>query len=258
MNAGQVCLAPDYILVDKAVEAQLITKLNDALREFYGPEENRVNNDDLGKIINERHFDRIKGLLDSAGGKVVGGGQTNRATKFIAPTLIKEPSRDAAIMHEEIFGPLLPIVGVDDLNDAIRIIKSKPKPLALYVFTQSTSTAEMVLARTSSGGAVINDAVIHNANPHLPFGGVGNSGMGQYHGAWGFDQFSHMKAVFKQPTFIDMGALRYPPYTEKKLRTLTWLIRILPDVPKISFSSVAIVGLSIAVALLAARSAGKL
>jgi aldehyde dehydrogenase (NAD+) len=257
MNAGQVCLAPDYILVEAPKADALTAALKRAAIDFYGDDTACQKSPDLGRIVNERHWDRIKGLLDSAGGTIIYGGQADRSDRFIAPTLIREPSLDSAVMREEIFGPLLPILAVPSVDDAIKFVTARPKPLALYVFTNSGKTSKRVLELTSSGGAVVNDAVIHNAVPDLPFGGVGPAGMGAYHGKFGFDTFSHTKAVLTQPTWIDLGKLRYPPFSTAQLKRLEMLIGALPALPSIGLKDVAIMGLSVAVALLSWKLAEK-
>jgi aldehyde dehydrogenase (NAD+) len=213
LNAAQTCIAPDYVLVESSVKDRLVDEMTTVLGEFLGPDPK--GSADFGRIVNDRHFARLSGLLESAGGTVAAGGSTDPATRFIEPTIIVDPDLDAPIMQEEIFGPLLPIVAVDSIDDAIDFVNDRPKPLALYVFSGSPETAEHVLASTSSGGACVNQTILHINTPNLPFGGVGPSGTGSYHGKFGFDAFSHHKSVLVKPQKPDPKLL-YPPYTTLK------------------------------------------
>lgn len=256
MNAGQVCLAPDYVLVHKDVSDKMVQELKKAAVEFFGEDKNAQSSPDVGRIITERHWERVVHLLDTSKGEVIYGGYKDKSEKYICPTLIREPHLDAPIMQEEIFGPLLPIITVEDTDAAIRFVTSRPKPLALYVFSNSR-VAEKVLSLTTSGGAVVNDAVVHNAVPDLPFGGVGPSGMGAYHGVFGFKSMSHSKGVLTQPTWIDLGKLRYPPFSKGQLKRLETLIAALPPLPRIGWKDLLIGGLTIAVGLLSWKVAEK-
>lgn len=213
LNAAQTCIAPDYVLVEASVREQLVDAMADVIGEFLGadPAASR----DFGRIVNDRHFERLTGLLESAGGTLAIGGETDPATRFIAPTVIVDPDLDAPIMQEEIFGPLLPVVTVDSIDAAIEFVNDRPKPLALYVFSASSETADHVLERTSSGGACVNQTILHINTPNMPFGGVGPSGMGSYHGKFGFDAFSHHKSVLIKPQKPDPKLL-YPPYSSLK------------------------------------------
>jgi aldehyde dehydrogenase (NAD+) len=217
MNAGQVCVSPDHVLVDEAVVEPLIQSIRMALDEFYG-EEPRFSAD-YGRIVNLRHFDRVAGLLDGHGGEIVIGGRHDRKDLYIAPTVIVGPRDDATLMREEIFGPILPIVPVRSANDAIARINAGPKPLALHVFTCSGALVDRLERETSSGALIGNDAIVNHRIHGLPFGGVGASGYGAYHGRAGFETFTHRKAVFRRPTWLD-AALRYPPYTPARLKAL--------------------------------------
>lgn len=210
LNAGQTCVAPDYLLVHESVKRELVAALKTRLVEFYG--EDPSSSRDYPRIISERHFDRLAGLLD--GRDVLHGGQLDRTRKYIAPTLVDAPGWEDPIMREEIFGPLLPILGFADLEDAIRAVNERPKPLALYYFGRSAERQERVLSRTSSGGGCVNETVMHLVNSNLPFGGVGASGMGAYHGKTSFETFTHAKSVLKRPSFLD-NPLRYAPYAGK-------------------------------------------
>ncbi len=208
LNCGQTCIAPDYVLVHRDVHDTFLKKLAQTLRSFYGHDPQT--SDDYGRIINARHHQRLTALLDS--GEVVVGGETDAGDRYIAPTVLKDVSPDSPVMQEEIFGPILPVLPVADMHEAVRFVNARPKPLALYVFTEDRNTADDVIARTSSGGAVVNHVALHYAAHDLPFGGVGESGLGSYHGKTGFDTFSHHKSVVAKPSRID-PALLYPPYS---------------------------------------------
>ncbi len=212
-NAGQTCVAPDYVLVHESVEQPLLERLRAAVRDFYGEDPKQSPN--YARIVNERHHARLSRLLDS-GEKVVGG-QTDVSEKYIAPTVLRNVDPSSPVMADEIFGPILPVLTVKDVDAAIQFINERPKPLALYVFTKDKEHARRVLSRTSSGGACVNDAVSHLGVPELPFGGVGASGMGAYHGKSSFDTFTHKKSVLDKPTYVD-PSLRYPPYGHDKLK----------------------------------------
>jgi aldehyde dehydrogenase (NAD+) len=220
MNASQTCIAPDYVLVESSIKDKLVDKMVGVLGEFLGEtDEAKKASPDLARIINGRHFARLKGLLSSAGGTVASGGNTDEATKYIEPTIIVDPDLDAPIMQEEIFGPLLPIVEVSSIDEAIDFINDRPKPLALYLFSSSSATVDRVLNETSSGGACVNHTILHMGSPSMPFGGVGPSGMGSYHGKFGFDAFSHHKSVLVKPQKPD-PKLMYPPYTATKSKII--------------------------------------
>jgi aldehyde dehydrogenase (NAD+) len=211
LNCGQTCVAPDYVLVHASRETELIERLVHHLRAFYGDEPQR--SPDLARIVNEQHVDRLAKLLES--GTVVVGGQVDRADRYVAPTILRDVPPDAPIMQDEIFGPILPILPVAGIDEAIAFVNARPKPLALYVFTKSQAVKDAVVARTSAGGVCINATLWHLSNPNLPFGGVGESGMGAYHGRSGFDVFSHGKPVLEKGTRTD-PSVGYPPYTKWK------------------------------------------
>jgi aldehyde dehydrogenase (NAD+) len=218
LNAGQTCVAPDYVLVDERVEDALVTALAEAVTSFYGADPRQSN--DYARIVNERHHDRLMKLLEAGGyDATVIGGTGDRGSRYIAPTVLAGVKPDAAVMDDEIFGPILPILSVTDVDEAIRFVNDREKPLALYVFSSDDDTLEHVVSNTSAGGVTMNHAVLHLAVPDLPFGGVGESGMGSYHGKAGFDTFSHAKAVLNKPTRPD-PALMYPPYTGVKQKIL--------------------------------------
>ncbi len=222
MNAGQTCIAPDYVLVDETVKDRFVDLVVDAIRTFFGADPEQSS--DLGRIISPRHLDRLVGLVSGGGGTTVVGGDHDEATKYLAPTVIVDPDLESNLMTEEIFGPVLPIVSVVSVDEAIEFVNARPKPLALYVFTQSSTTADLLLRRTSSGGACVNHAVVHILPDGLPFGGVGPSGMGAYHGRTGFDAFSHHKSVVRKKTRPDMPLL-YAPYGGWKERIVRFVFR---------------------------------
>ncbi|MEU9984689.1 aldehyde dehydrogenase family protein [Streptomyces sp. NPDC050856] len=195
LNAGQTCVAPDYVLTDPQTARELAEALEKAVREAYG--DDAAASPEYGRIVNERHFDRLTGLLGS--GRAVVGGDHDRADRYLAPTVLTGVSPDSPVMAEEIFGPILPVVEVDDLDAAIAFINDRDKPLALYAFTESATTRDRLLAETSSGGVGIGLPVAHLTVSDLPFGGVGESGMGSYHGRYSLETFSHRKAVLDKP-----------------------------------------------------------
>jgi aldehyde dehydrogenase (NAD+) len=208
MNSGQTCVAPDYILVHKKVKKELVENIIAAINEFYGP--NPIDSKDYARIINEKHFARLTSLMDD--GNILYGGKSNRKKLSICPTLMDSVSETGKIMQDEIFGPLLPIMEFESIGEAVGFINSRPKPLALYVFSKDKTNIKEVLRNTSSGGVCVNDTINHIITHGLPFGGVGESGMGRYHGKASFDTFSHMKSVLFNQTLYDMK-LKYPPYT---------------------------------------------
>ncbi|ELS00133.1 aldehyde dehydrogenase [Gloeocapsa sp. PCC 73106] len=210
INAGQTCIAPDYLLVQESLKEQLIPELKNCIRTFYG--ENPAQSPDYARIINVNQFDRLVSLLSS--GKIILGGESDRDQLYIAPTLIEEVSPDTSLMQEEIFGPILPILTYDTLDEAIQFINSRPKPLALYLFSNNKQKQQQVLKNTSSGGVCFNDTIMQVAVTNLPFGGVGDSGMGNYHGQATFATFSHYKSVLKKGFRFDLN-WRYPPYAGK-------------------------------------------
>ncbi|MEP1448620.1 MAG: aldehyde dehydrogenase family protein [Paraglaciecola sp.] len=219
MNAGQTCVAPDYVLVEKPFAEPLITAIKNKITEFYGADV--VNSKDYGRIVSERHCSRIIKYL--ANQDIVFGGNHDLANKYIEPTLVLDPNADSPLMQEEIFGPILPIITLDNISQAIPYVNEREKPLALYLFTKDCSFEQQVLTSTSAGMVCVNDGFMFAANPNLPFGGVGNSGTGAYHGKIGFDNFSHLKTVMKRSFWFDVP-LRYPPFTDKKFKLLKKLI----------------------------------
>jgi aldehyde dehydrogenase (NAD+) len=215
INAGQTCVAPDHVLVHREVATQFIDTLAAKIREFYG--DDPAQSPDYCRIASERHTERFVKLLE--GQKIHTGGQVDVAKRYVAPTIVLDPSPDSALMQEEIFGPVLPVITVDEMHHAIKFVADRPKPLALYLFSKSDVLEEVVLSKLSAGSVCINDAVLFMVSPELPFGGVGNSGMGRYTGWYGFETFSHMKPVMRRSFRFD-APMRYPPYTDQKARLL--------------------------------------
>lgn len=214
LNAGQTCVAPDFVLVPEKKQDEFISHIKSYLEKFYG--HSISTSHDYPRIINQRHFDRLKSLLDPT--KIAVTGEENREERYFPPTVLKNVSWNDKVMEDEIFGPLLPVIPYKDINEAIGKIRSLPKPLAFYIFTKNDELKSSVMDKVSFGGGCVNDTVVHLANPNLPFGGVGPSGMGSYHGRKTFETFSHHKSVYEQNTMVDIP-LRYPPYKGK----LSWL-----------------------------------
>lgn len=215
LNCGQTCVAPDYILCEKSVKDEFVKAVVTEIKKQYG--ENPLDNKDYGKIINQKHFVRLCGLIDDK--KVVFGGNTNPDTCQIAPTVMDHVTLDDAVMGEEIFGPIMPILTFDDFDAVVDELKTKDKPLALYLFTSNKKHIRRVTTELSYGGGCINDVIIHLATSAMGFGGVGESGMGSYHGKDGFDAFSHHKSIVDKKTWIDLP-MRYQPYTSKFYKKL--------------------------------------
>jgi aldehyde dehydrogenase (NAD+) len=209
INSGHICTAPDHVLVWPEVKNELVREIQQAIRDFYG--DNPKQSPDYGRVINRRNFDRLAGLIDS--GTVVAGGETDADDLYIAPTVLVDVSVDSPIMQEEVFGPILPILEIDSVDAVIDWVNDHPEPLGLYVFAEDEAVAEEILDRTNSGDACVNDCSIHPLIPELPFGGVGNSGMGKYHGHWGFEAFTNARGVLYHSPHVDPG-VKYPPYSE--------------------------------------------
>ena len=229
LNAGQTCIAPDYVLVSEDKKIALIDAIHDTVKSFYGqtPIEWR-NSPDLCRIVNRRHFDRIKGLLDDAkkhGAQVAFGGDTDEHDNYISPTVITDIGDASKILEEEIFGPLLPVITYRHLDEALEYIRRGEKPLALYVFSSSENAIENVIRNTAAGGTSVNDCLMQFVNPKLPFGGSNNSGLGRYHGHHGFKAFSHERAVFKQSRLFNPMQIFYPPYGGQFRETFQKFIR---------------------------------
>ncbi|PTE60624.1 aldehyde dehydrogenase [Staphylococcus epidermidis] len=211
-NAGQTCVAPDYILVQRKVKNDLIKALKKTIIEFYG--ENIEKSPDFGRIVNQKHFNRLNDLIQIHKDNVVFGGNSSKEDLYIEPTLLDNITNDNKIMKEEIFGPILPIITYDNFDEVLEIIQSKSKPLSLYLFSEDENMTHRVIEELSFGGGAINDTLMHLANPNLPFGGVGSSGIGQYHGKYSFDTFSHMKSYTFKSTRLE-SSLFFPPYKGK-------------------------------------------
>ncbi|XP_039248990.2 aldehyde dehydrogenase, dimeric NADP-preferring-like [Styela clava] len=223
LNNGQVCISPDYVLCDEAVKDEFLECLKKNLVQFFG--ENMSKSPDISRIVNDRHFQRVQKLLNS--GKVVFGGEYNAKKRYIAPTILTDVPETSPVMKEEIFGPILPIFSVKNVDEAIQKINEGEKPLALYIFSRDKAITQKILDNTSSGGVAVNDTLIH-FNHFQPFGGVGQSGIGNYHGKYGFDTFSHQRSVFVNKTPDVFLSFRYPPYAKRNVDTLRLLKKRIP------------------------------
>lgn len=219
LNGGQTCVAPDYVLVHKDIKREFLEELKRQIVKVQG--ENPKGSEAYVRIINKRNFDRLTALIDKD--KIYYGGETSADDLYIQPTVLENVSFDDKVMEDEIFGPILPVLDFDNLDSAIAQVKARPKPLALYAFTNKESIRKKILSEISFGGGCINDAVMHLTNPKLPFGGVGDSGMGNYHGKRGFECFSHQKSVLYKGTWFE-PFLKYKPYTKLNKKILEWII----------------------------------
>jgi aldehyde dehydrogenase (NAD+) len=215
VNAGQTCIAPDYVLVHESVHDELVDALVAEIHRFYGADPRR--SPDYARIVSDRHLARIEKLLGS--GTVVTGGVVDHADRYVAPTVLTGVGRDDPVMREEVFGPVLPVLPVASAEEAAAFVRAGDHPLALYAFSEDDAEVETMLAGTTSGGVCVNGTLMHVSNPYLPFGGVGASGMGAYHGRFGFDTFSHERAVYRRSTAADPPVI-YPPYSQWKERVL--------------------------------------
>lgn len=222
MNAGQTCVAPDYIIADRLVFLELRDKLIHYIKEFYG--ENPIESDDYPKIINKKNFDRILNLIE--GKRLIFGGKYDDDSLKIEPTILEVSSMDEKIMQEEIFGPIIPIIIYKNKSEIFEIIDKNKNPLALYLFTDDNSFEKEIIEKVSFGGGCVNDTIIHCTSEGLPFGGIGRSGLGNYHGKASFDAFSHKKSVVKSKKFADIS-MKYPPFNEKKLELIKKVFNIL-------------------------------
>ena len=222
MNAGQTCVAPDYIIADRLVFLELRDKLVHYIKEFYG--ENPIESDDYPKIINKKNFDRILNLIE--GKRLIFGGKYDDDSLKIEPTILEVSSMDEKIMQEEIFGPIIPIIIYKNKSEIFEIIDKNKNPLALYLFTDNNSFEKEIIEKVSFGGGCVNDTIIHCTSDGLPFGGIGRSGLGNYHGKASFDAFSHKKSVVKSKKFADIS-MKYPPFNEKKLNLIKKVFNIL-------------------------------
>lgn len=214
VNSGQTCIAPDYVMCPKEVAPEFVDRCRSVLKEYYGDDIQK--SEDFCRIINDRHFNRIKNLMKGA--KIAVGGKTDEKDRFIEPTIITDVKPTDPVMQDEIFGPVLPVMTVNDEDEAIAFINSREKPLALYIFSKNQKCIDKIMSRTSSGGTTVNDTLLHPSIETLPFGGVGNSGMGAYHGKFSFDTFSHKRAcLVRKQAMEGINKIRYPPYTDQKL-----------------------------------------
>ncbi|MFT2093035.1 aldehyde dehydrogenase family protein [Paraglaciecola sp. 2405UD69-4] len=219
MNAGQTCVAPDYVLVEKSFAPRLIDAIKSKIEEFYGA--SISDSDDYARIVNARHFTRIVKYLE--GHNVVYGGEHQAESNYIQPTIVLDPAEGSPLMEQEIFGPILPIISLENIQQAVSFVNKRAKPLSLYLYTKDKAFEKAVLQQTSAGMVGVNDGFMFATNPNLPFGGVGSSGMGAYHGKIGFDNFSHLKTVMKRSFWFDIP-LRYPPFTARKFKLLKKLL----------------------------------
>ena len=219
INAGQTCIAPDYLLVHQDIKIELLDRMKFFIDRFYGADPQL--SADYPRIVNEKHFLRLAQLMNA--GNIIAGGQTDRQSLYIAPTIIDDIAWDDPVMQDEIFGPILPVLAYNNLSQAIARVKELPKPLALYYFSNNRQNSQQIIKDTSFGGGCINDTLLHFANPHLPFGGTGSSGIGSYHGKKSFETFSHQKSILKRSFRLD-APLRYPPYGNK-LKILKKIMR---------------------------------
>lgn len=210
LNAGQTCIAPDYVFVHESVKDKLIDRMKNYIHEFYGNDIS--NNPEYPKIISEKHFNRLNSLIENE--NILFGGESNKETGQIAPSLLDNVSEDSPVMKEEIFGPILPILEYKNINNVINFINNRPKALALYLFSNNKAIHKKIIKNISFGGGCINDTIVHFGSSYMPFGGVGESGMGGYHGKTSFDTFSHKKSLVKKSNLVDLP-LRYPPYKNK-------------------------------------------
>jgi acyl-CoA reductase-like NAD-dependent aldehyde dehydrogenase len=220
LNAGQTCVAPDYLFVHQNVKDKLMIKMREYIRKFYG--DNPQESPNYPRIINEKHFERLSSLLEK--GRLVCGGEKDSADKYIAPTIIDQILPEDPIMQDEIFGPILPVMEFETIFEVIEFINARQKPLAMYYFSKGRKDVDTILKRTSAGGMCINETVTHLINPCMPFGGVGNSGMGAYHGKYSFDTFTHYKPVMTKSNLIDFP-VRYPPFSTLKMKMLKFLTK---------------------------------
>jgi aldehyde dehydrogenase (NAD+) len=219
LNAGQTCVAPDYLLIQENIKDKLIPYIADEIRRQFG--DNPLDNPSYGKIINDKHFNRLLGLME--GEKAVIGGKHNGIDR-IEPTVLDGITLESPVMQEEIFGPILPVLTFKNIDEAIGIISRNPTPLALYIFTEDKETEHRVLTQVAFGGGCVNDTIVHLATNQMGFGGVGESGTGSYHGKYGFDTFSHYKSIVKKSTLFDIP-VRYQPYNAKKMKLLKWFLK---------------------------------
>jgi aldehyde dehydrogenase (NAD+) len=213
LNGGQTCVAPDYVLADAKIRDELVDKIGRAITKFRSEE--KADRRTGIRIVNRRQFDRLTNYLATTKGTVALGGNSDASTLRLEPTVVVDPDPDEPLMSNEIFGPILPVITVQSLDDAIRFVNSRPKPLSTYLFTKTRAVRERVIRDVPAGGMLVNHLAFQVSTAKLPFGGVGASGMGAYHGRWGFEEFSHRKSVLTKPTRPDVSSMIYPPYTDR-------------------------------------------
>lgn len=220
LNGGQTCVSPDYLLIDKKVKDKFLDLITKEVRLFYG--ENPEKSNDFARVISAASVTRLAGFMNT--GEIVTGGTTDISTRYVAPTIIKDVKPGDPVMQEEIFGPVLPVIDFDDFEEVYSIIEQNPKPLATYIFSQSKRLIREFMLRTQSGNAAVNETVMQIASPYLPYGGIGSSGLGRYHGKKSFETFSNMRSVLVKSNLLDIW-LRYPPYSKLKTKIVSWLMR---------------------------------
>ncbi|XP_048374991.1 aldehyde dehydrogenase family 3 member A2 isoform X2 [Sphaerodactylus townsendi] len=246
MNCGQTCIAPDYVLCDQSLQGRIVEGVKKALTEYYG--EDVKKSPDYERIVTTRHFKRLMGLLE--GQKITYGGEADETTRFIAPTILTDVDPNSKVMQEEIFGPILPIVSVKNIDEAIQFINHREKPLALYVFAKDKAVIKRMIAETSSGGVTANDVMMHFTLHSLPFGGVGNSGMGAYHGRFSFKTFSHQRSCLVRSLNMEaMNKLRYPPNSQKKVDWAKFFVLKKFGKSKVGLVVLAVLGVVLAVVI---------
>lgn len=220
LNCGQTCVAPDYVLIERRVKDRFLKYAKEEIVRMYG--EHPLDNPAYGKMVNQKHFQRVLGLVDEE--KIVHGGESREDSLQIAPTILDSVTEEEAVMQEEIFGPVLPVLTVDSMEEAYTFVRKRPKPLALYLFTEDEQTEQRFLRTASFGGGCVNDTIIHLATPYMGFGGVGDSGMGTYHGRKSFETFSHEKSIVKKYNWIDLP-MRYQPYSPWKQKMVKMFVK---------------------------------
>jgi len=220
LNSGQTCIAPNHVYIHESVKKEFIGYLKESIEEFFG--DNPIDSKDYGKIINEKHYNRLINLLD--GETIIYGGNKNDKLQKISPTILDDVTHNSKVMQEEIFGPILPLITYNELNEVITYINSNPTPLSLYLFTENNDVVKRILNECNFGGGCINDTIVHVASNYLPFGGVGESGIGSYHGKASFDTFTHYRSIIHKSTKLDIK-IRYAPYTESKEKIIRKILK---------------------------------
>jgi aldehyde dehydrogenase (NAD+) len=221
INAGQICVSPDYVLIDKKVEERFLELIQKELKAFYG--DDPQNSEHFARVISSRSVERLASMMKT--GKIVTGGITDPETKYVSPTIIRDVRPDDPVMADEIFGPVLPIISFTDFEEIYPIIEQHPKPLAAYIFSRNKRIINDFITKTQSGTAAVNETVMQIASSTLPFGGIGPSGIGRYHGRKSFETFSNMRSVLRKSNLIDIW-LRYPPYSKFKTKIVSWLMSL--------------------------------